>query len=154
MRITSREQAERAYRHQQQHDHDKAFIKPEIDKHGVHVDRSITGVGMDGIEVTPDLLRAADQQLAAAQDALQGHMTAARELHGPLGDGHGPVAATMRSAFLDRASTQAGGLQAALQNYHDELTNVRIAIAETLATYETVETGVADQLNRQSEGQA
>jgi hypothetical protein len=61
----------------------------------------------------------------------------------------------MASSFLDRASLDGGGVQSALQNYIDELQNVRNAISQTLSTYESVDSGVAEYLARQnSEGQA
>ena len=151
MRIDSKAEAERALRHHHGH-HRKHYDKPQVG-HADHGDKSILGVGMDGVEVTPEELMAADQQLADAQQQLATHLTTAQKLHGPLGDGHGPVAHTMASAFLDRAS-QESGVQSALTNYILELQNVRDAIKQTLATYEMVDTGVAQQLSNQSEGQA
>lgn len=151
MRITSQSQAKHAYHNH--HPKDQLVGGIDVVARQDHSNHAVTGQGMDGVEVSPDDLRAADQQLAMAQDELRSHMDAARGLHGPLGDGSGPVARHMRTAFLDRASAD-NGVLSALQNYYDELTNVRMAIGQTLATYEFVETGVTDEFNRQSEEQA
>jgi uncharacterized protein YukE len=154
VRIDSKAEAERAWRNQHDHQSHAKLDKPTIG-HADHGDKHITGVGMDGIEVTPEMLTQADSELDAAQQELLTHIKRATNLHGPLGDGHGPVAQTMASSFLDRASLEGGGVQAALQNYYTELQNVRDAIKQTLDTYQAVDTGVAEDLSRQStEGQA
>ena len=154
MRIDSKAEAERAWRRENQGPHHKQRLDTSTVGHADHSDKHILGVGMDGIEVTPEMLSQADAQLAAAQDELKTHMTTAGNLHGPLGDGHGPVAKAMASTFLERASAQGGGVQAALQNYHDELQNVRDAIRQTLNTYQAVDTDVAALMNQQGGGQA
>jgi hypothetical protein len=152
--IDSKAEAERAWRHQHHGSRKPHFDKPTMG-HADHTDKNITGVGMDGIEVTPEELIQADKDLYAAQLELADHQRRAANLHGPLGDGHGPVAKTMASSFLDRASLDGGGVQSALQNYIDELQNVRNAISQTLTTYESVDSGVAEYLARQNtEGQA
>lgn len=118
---------------------------------GAAPDRTITGEGMDGIQVTPEQLIQADKQLAAAQDQLMTHLATAKELAGPIGDGKGPVANTMRSAFLNRADTD-GGVQATLRDYLEELTKVRSAINATLSTYVNVDDSVAQDMSRYSGG--
>ncbi|TDQ05491.1 hypothetical protein [Labedaea rhizosphaerae] len=154
MRIDSKAEAERVWRQQHHGSHKPQYDKPTM-AHADHTDKNISGVGMDGIEVTPEDLIQADKDLAAAQAELLDHIERAKQLHGPLGDGHGPVAKNMAATFLDRAGAQSGGVKAALWNYHNELGNVRAAIAQTLSTYESVDSGVAEYLSRQSsEGQA
>lgn len=151
MQIDSKAEAERAYRHHH-HKHDKDFDRTTAGP-GDHSDKGILGVGMDGVEVSPEELHSARQNIEGLIAELEDHKTKALELHGPLGDGHGPVAKTMAASFLDRAS-QESGVQFALQNYIDELRNVQAAIDQTLGTYTMVEAGVADEFNRSNGGQA
>ena len=111
MRIDSKAEAERVWRQQNHGSHKPHYDKPTIG-HADHTDKNITGVGMDGIEVTPEDLVQADKDLNAAQLELDELISRAGDLHGPLGDGHGPVAKNMAATFLDRASAQSGEGQA------------------------------------------
>lgn len=108
----------------------------------------VTGLGMDGIEADFETLRQAERDLAALHDDLLAHLKDAAELTGPLGDGTSPVTRAMRKAFRDRADLE-GGVQTALLDYMEELIGVRMAILQTLATYEGVENETVGQLRRQ-----
>jgi hypothetical protein len=113
------------------------------------VRHGVAGVGMDGIEADFATLRDAERRLAGLHDELVGQLTAAADLTGPLGDGTSPVTRHMRKAFLDRADVE-GGVQTALLDYLEELIAVRVAILQTLATYEGVENDTVDRLRRQA----
>jgi hypothetical protein len=113
-----------------------------------NVQHGVTGVGMDGIDVDFATLRQAERDLAALHDDLLGHLKDAAELTGPLSDGTSPVTRAMRKAFRDRADLE-GGVQTALLDYMEELIAVRMAILQTLATYEGVENETVGQLRRQ-----
>jgi hypothetical protein len=76
------------------------------------------------------------------------HLKAAQHLMGPLGDGGGPVTGPMRKAFLARADVD-GGVQAALLDYLEEMVAVRVAILNTLSTYEGVDGETTNRLARQ-----
>ncbi len=113
-----------------------------------NVQHGVTGVGMDGIEADFATLRQAERDLAALHDDLLAHLRDAADLTGPLGDGTSPVTRAMRKAFRDRADLE-GGVQTALLDYMEELIGVRVAILQTLATYEGVENETVGQLRRQ-----
>jgi hypothetical protein len=113
-----------------------------------NVQHGVTGTGMDGIQADFATLRQAERELAALHDDLLAHLKDAAELTGPLGDGTSPVTRAMRKAFLDRADME-GGVQTALLDYMEELIGVRMAILQTLATYEGVENETVGQLRRQ-----
>lgn len=110
-----------------------------------NVQHGVTGLGMDGIEADFATLRQAERDLAALHDDIFAHLRDAADLTGPLGDGTSPVTGPMRKAFFDRADVE-GGVQTALLDYAEELIGVRIAIVQTLATYEGVENETVDQL--------
>jgi hypothetical protein len=126
---------------------DVAYFLPDV-KAGPAVRHGITGTGMDGIDVDTDALRQAEGELAALHDDLMKHLRDAGELTGPLGDGGGPVTVPMRKAFKSRADVD-GGVQAALVDYLEELVGVRLAILNTLADYEGVNSDMAARFNRQ-----
>ena len=113
-----------------------------------NIRHGVTGVTMDGIDVDFATLRDAEKELSARYDDLLGHLRDAAELTTPFGDGTSPVTGPMRRAFRDRADME-GGVQNALLEYLEEVLSVRLAILQTLATYEGVETYTVDQLNRQ-----
>lgn len=113
-----------------------------------NVQHGVTGLGMDGIEADFAMLRQVERDLATLQDDLLAHLRDAADLTGPLGDGTSPVTGPMRKAFFDRADME-GGVQTALLDYAEELIGVRIAIVQTLATYEGVENETVDQLRTQ-----
>jgi hypothetical protein len=112
-----------------------------------NVQHGVTGMGLDGIEADFATLRQAEGDLARLHDDLLAHLRDAADLTGPLGDGTSPVTGPMRKAFLDRADLE-GGVQTALLDYMEELISVRLAILQTLATYEGVENDTVDQLRR------
>ncbi|MFI7679844.1 hypothetical protein [Actinophytocola sp. NPDC049390] len=113
-----------------------------------NVQHGVAGLGMDGIHADFATLRQAERDLAALHDDLVAHLRDAAELTGPLGDGTSPVTRAMRKAFRDRADLE-GGVQTALLDYLEELVGVRMAILQTLATYEGVENETVGQLRRQ-----
>jgi hypothetical protein len=126
---------------------DVAYFLPDV-KAGPAVRHGVTGVGMDGIDVDLDALRQAERDLAALHDDLMQHLRDAADLTGPLGDGGGPVTIPMRKLFKNRADEQEG-VQATLVDYLGELVGVRIAILNTLAGYDAVNSDMADRFNRQ-----
>lgn len=113
-----------------------------------NVQHGVAGMGMDGVEADFTTLRQAERDLASLHDDLVAHLRDAGELTGPLGDGTSPVTGPMRKAFRDRADLE-GGVQTALLDYLEELISVRLAILQTLATYEGVENDTVDRLHRQ-----
>jgi hypothetical protein len=113
-----------------------------------NVQHGVTGTGMDGVEADFTALRQAERDLAELHDDLVTHLKDAAELTGPLGDGTSPVTGPMRKAFRDRADLE-GGVQTALLDYLEELISVRLAILQTLATYEGVENDTVSRLQRQ-----
>ena len=124
-----------------------AYWVPEVNQlpatqHGV------TGVGMDGIEADFATLREAERELTGLHDELYRLFKDAADLTGPLDDGTSPVTGPMRKAFRDRADLE-GGVQTALFDYMEELMKVRLAIVQTLATYEGVENETVGELRRQ-----
>ncbi len=126
---------------------DVAYFLPDF-KAGPAVQHGVTGVGMDGIDVDLDALRQAERELAALHDDLMQHLRDAGELTGPLGDGGGPVTIPMRKLFKNRADVE-GGVQAALVDYLGELVGVRVAIMNTLAGYDAVNSDMAARFTRQ-----
>jgi hypothetical protein len=126
-----------------------ATFMPDV-RMGMPVQHGVTGVGMDGIEVDFAALRQAERELADLHDDLVGHLSDAADLTGPLGDGASPVTGPMRKAFRSRADME-GGVQTALLDYLEELIAVRVAIVQTLTTYEGVENDTVGRLRRQAE---
>jgi hypothetical protein len=145
-RIDHLTEAKRLQREHRPHE-DVAYLSPNITV-GPGVEHGVTGVGMDGIEVDLGALRQAERDLAGLHDDLLGHLRAAQDLTGPLGDGGGPVTGPMRRAFMSRANVEEG-VQAALVDYLEEMIEVRSAILSTLATYEGVDGETANRLARQ-----
>jgi hypothetical protein len=105
----------------------------------------VAGTGMDGIEVDLDALHNAEQELRELQKKLQDHLEQATELGDQLHDGKTLVARHMRQAFLDRVDAE-GGVQAALEDYIDEVDEVRMRIRETLATYQELDSDAAARI--------
>lgn len=128
-------------------EHDVAYILAEITA-VQPAQHSVDGVAMDGIEADFATLRQSERDLAGLHDELVAHLKDAADLAGPLGDGTSPVTGPMRRAFRDRADME-GGVQTALLDYLEELIGVRLAILQTLATYEGVENDTVDRLRRQ-----
>lgn len=124
-----------------------AYWVPDV-KRLPDVQHGVTGVGMDGIDADFATLRQAERELAGLHDDLMAHLRDAADLTGPLDDGTSPVTGPMRKAFRDRADLE-GGVQTALLDYMEELIAVRVAILQTLATYEGVENETVGELNRQ-----
>ena len=123
-----------------------AFAAPDVQA-GAAPQHGAAGQNMDGIATDFDQLRQAERELAGLHDELVAHLRSAADLSGPLGDGSSPVTGPMRTAFADRAD-MAGGVQAALLDYIDELVAVRVAILDTLATYQGVDDEAVIRLNR------
>jgi len=121
---------------------------PDVASFG-NLRHGVTGVGMDGIEADFATLRQAERDLAGLHDDLLDQLKDAAELTGPLDDGSSPVTGPMRKAFRDRADLE-GGVQTALLDYLEELISVRVAILQTLATYEGVENETVDRLRTQA----
>lgn len=143
-RIDSLSEAKRLQKeHREQH---VIEALPDVASFG-NLRHGVTGVGMDGIEADFDTLRQAQSDLARLHEDLLAHLKDAADLTGPLGDGTSPVTGPMRKAFLDRADLE-GGVQTALLDYMEELIEVRLAIVQTLATYEGVENDAIDQLRK------
>lgn len=144
-RIDSLSEAKRLAReHRPQ---DVAYFMPQVSsvpaaQHGV------SGVGMDGFEADFAALRQAESELAALHDGLVGHLRDAADLAEPLADGSSPVTGPMRKAFRARADME-GGVQTALLDYLEELVAVRVAILNTLASYEGVNDETTNRLRRQ-----
>ncbi|MCA1655561.1 MAG: hypothetical protein LC635_03755 [Pseudonocardiaceae bacterium] len=137
-----------AKRLQREHrERDVAYLMPDITA-GPAAQHGVSGVDMDGIEADFAALRQAERDLAGLHDGLVQHLRDAAELTGPLGDGSTPVTGPMRRAFRSRADIE-GGVQTALLDYLEELVAVRVAILNTLATYEGVDTDTANRLRRQ-----
>lgn len=124
-----------------------ASFLPDVKKRSV-VDHTITGVGMDGIEVDFVALRQAEQRLASLHDELIGHLRMADELGEPLRDGTSPVTGPMRKAFARRVNVDTG-VKAALLDYMSELMSVRGAIIATLGTYDGVDAEAENRFQRQ-----
>jgi hypothetical protein len=144
-RIDNLTEAKRLQREHRQHD--VAYFAPDV-RMGAGVAHGVSGVGMDGIEVDLGALRQAERDLAGLHDGLVQHLKDAQDLTGPLGDGASPVTGPMRKAFLSRADME-GGVQTALLDYLEEMVAVRVAILNTLATYEGVDDDTANRLSRQ-----
>jgi hypothetical protein len=108
----------------------------------------VTATGMNGVQVDLGKLDATEKRLAALHEQLVRHLETATGLTGPLKDGSSPVTGPMRHAFLQRADAE-GGVQKVLRDYLSELARVRVAILQTLATYEAMDSDAADLLNAQ-----
>lgn len=108
----------------------------------------VAATGMDGVQVDLTKLANTEKSLAGLHDQLVRQLETATRLTGPLKDGSSPVTGPMRQAFLLRADTE-GGVQKVLRDYLSELARVRVAILQTLATYEAMDDGAADLLNAQ-----
>lgn len=108
----------------------------------------VSATGMNGVQVDLNKLADTEKSLAGLHDQLVRQLETATRLAGPLKDGSSPVTGPMRRAFLERADTD-GGVQKVLRDYLSELARVRVAILQTLATYEAMDSGAADLLNSQ-----
>jgi hypothetical protein len=128
--------------------HHQAYFDPNITPF-VGGQHGVTGQSIDGIEADFAMLRDAERKLADLHDQLMSHYRAAEELTEPLSDGTSPVTGPMRKLFHSRADVE-GGVQATLLDYMEELINVRVAILQTLQTYEGVEGETVNQLQRQT----
>lgn len=144
-RVDSFTEAKGLYR--EQRPQSVAYFAPDV-RAGAAPVHGATGTNMDGIATDFDALVQAEKELAELYDDLFDQLRAAKGLTGPFGDGASPVTATMRRAFLDRADIE-GGVQAALVDYIEELFDVRMAILQTLRTYEGIESDATALLNRQ-----
>ena len=124
------------------------FHKPKHHKSNVTVhvgpkgDHTMTGVGMDGFELDPDAMRQASDELARHRARLEDYKTTAMRLADHLPDGGSPVAHEMRRAYLDRADTD-NGVQAVLEDYIAELTEIQTAIQSTLQAYDNLDSNAA-----------
>jgi hypothetical protein len=117
------------------------FHKPNTQV-GAAPEHGVTGQGMNGMEVDVDALRDIDKQLEQHQHELTRQLTRAARLTEYLNDGETPISGPMRRAFLDRADDQ-GGIQGTLQQYLDELSDVRLAISATLESYQNLDASAA-----------
>jgi hypothetical protein len=108
----------------------------------------VAGAGMDGIEVDLNALYDAERDLRELQKKLRDHLEKAADLRDNLHDGKTLVARHMRQAFLDRVDAE-GGVEGALEDYIDEVDEVRMRIRETLAAYEDLDTEAAARIRSQ-----
>jgi hypothetical protein len=108
----------------------------------------VSATGMDGVQVDLTKLVDTEKSLAGLYDQLARHLETAIRLAGPLKDGSSPVTGPMRQAFLERADTE-GGVQKVLRDYLSELAKVRVAILQTLASYDAMDSGAAEMLSSQ-----
>jgi hypothetical protein len=108
----------------------------------------VAGTGMDGIEVDPQALIAADRELDRLHRRLLDHLRDADKLADQLHDGKTLVSRHMRRKFLDKVEAE-GGLKAALEDYLDELKDVQIRVRESLAAYQDLDTDGAARIRSQ-----
>jgi hypothetical protein len=137
------------------HDKDPRYdrVRPQDVNPDNHVGpapvHTVTGTGMDGLEVDLPRLAKAQEELAALHDDLLAHANLALDLTHPPRDGQSPIVAHMRRAFAERADVE-GGVQKVLHDYLTELVNVRSAILATLGTYQALDAEAVAMLNRQT----
>jgi len=122
-------------------------VNPD-DSVGARPVHAVDGTGMDGFEVNPAQLRQTDQDLARLHDTLREFMEKSTTLAEPLMDGHSPVAKHMQRAFFERADLD-GGVYNALKEYMRELFSIRLALQATLNSYQALDAGAVERLNRQ-----
>ncbi|HET9138697.1 hypothetical protein [Actinophytocola sp.] len=122
-------------------------VNPD-DSVGARPVHDVAGTGMDGFEVDLAELLRTEHDLAGLHDTLVGFMNDATALAGPLKDGSSPVAKHMQRAFFERADLD-GGLQQALREYMRELLAIREALLATVRSYQSLDAGVVDRINRQ-----
>ena len=144
-RVDSFTEAKGLYRDQRPHS--VAYFAPDIRAGAVPV-HGAAGTNMDGIATDFDALATAERELAGLHDELVDQLRSANTLSDALSDGASPVSAPMRRAFLNRADVE-GGVQAALVDYMEELFAIRMAILQTLQTYQGIDGDAVDRLNRQ-----
>jgi hypothetical protein len=134
--------------------HEHHEVRPHKVKTNDHVGAApvhgVAGTGMDGMEAQLDTLLTTDRQLEGLQKALMAQKQTAAALTHDLKDGAGPIAAKMRQSFLQLADND-GGVLTTLDDYINELSGVRQAIAETLHSYRWVDDEAVNVLNRQIE---
>lgn len=104
---------------------------------------------MSSFELDPVEMRNARKQLADQLIMLQTYRNLAGELARPMRDGDNLVAEQMRKAYLDRADTD-NGVQAVLNDYIAELTDILTTIDNTLSLYESLDEGAAELVRRQA----
>lgn len=120
---------------------------------GPRGDHRVSGIGMDGFELTPQEMRQTASDLDHLYGQLEGYLrTAERELTTALPDGTSPVASKMRWVFLDRAD-QAHGIPAVLRGYMNELAKIRSAIHATLAAHQQRDEEAADAVRGADRGE-
>jgi hypothetical protein len=123
-------------------------VRPN-DNVGARPVHDVSATGMNGVEVDLGRLKEAESKLAEQHGALVAQMREAARLTGPLHDGTSPVAAPMRRAFLHRADVD-GGVQGILRDYLAEVFAVRLAIADTLQSYQALDDDTAAVLRQQA----
>jgi hypothetical protein len=107
---------------------------------------------VDGIDLDPEALAAAERKLGEQYYELAGYLAQAKGLEGKLHDGETPVAGPMGKAFNLRASTGEGGVQATLQAYLDELASLRESIRQAGATHQNFDADAAAELKPRESG--
>ena len=105
---------------------------------------------MSSFELDPDEMREARKRLGDHLTLLTQYRNLAHDLAQPLHDGNNPVAKQMRKAYLDRADTE-GGVQAVLDDYIAELTDIVTTIDATLSTYDALDGDRAAAVRRSGE---
>ena len=123
-------------------DHPKHVPHVSLDDHvGPRPVHQVSGTAINGIDVDLGKLAETEARLGTLQEKLLDHLRTAATLAGPLADGSSPVTGPMRQAFHDLAGD--GGVRRVLGDYATELGRVRVAIRQTLAGYQAVDTDAA-----------
>ncbi len=107
----------------------------------------VAGLNMDGISADFQQLVALEGELRDLLDELGRQRAMAARLSDPLEDGTSPVTGPMRKAFQQRADVHEG-VQGALDQYIEELDRVRVAVVNTLQTYQGVEGEAVNRFSR------
>ena len=106
---------------------------------------------MTEFELDPAAMSAAFKELDQHMRDLASYQAVAADLYRALPDGHSPIAPQMRKAYKDRADFD-GGVQAVLQDYLDELADIRDSIAMSSATYSELDQGAAADVTAAGNG--
>ena len=106
---------------------------------------------MSEFELDPAAMQAAFNDLDQHMRDLAAYQAVAANLYRTLPDGHSPIAPQMRKAYKDRADFH-GGVQAVLQDYLDELADIRDNISMSTASYAELDAGAADAVGAAGDG--
>lgn len=96
----------------------------------------VAGPVTGGIELHYGGVDDAKSAIDAHHDELSRHLETARGLDTELANGKGPVAHWMRRSFAVRGGAEAGGVQAALQSYLNELATLRQTLDTVVAMHQ------------------